>query len=75
MRTTLDIDDTLLAIARVRARERGVSLGTAVSELMRKGLEVPLRRSTSGFPQFEPPPGAPIVTDEVVAAYRDDEPS
>lgn len=75
MRTTLDIDDNLLAVARVRAREKGISIGAAVSEIMRKGLEVPMRRSKRGFPVFEPPPGSPVVTDEIVARYRDDDPS
>ena len=75
MRTTLDIDDHLLAIARVRAREKGISIGAAVSEIMRKGLEVPRRRSKRGFPIFEPPPGSPVVTSEMVARYRDDDPS
>ena len=75
MRTTLDLDDNLLAIAKVRARERGISLGAAVSEMMRKGLEVPTTSSRRGFPVFPPPPGAPVVTDEVVARYRDDDPS
>jgi hypothetical protein len=74
MRTTLDLDDELLQIARVRARERGVSLGVAVSDLMRKGLEASMRVSLSGFPVFEPPAGAPTVTEDVVAQYRDDEP-
>jgi len=72
MRTTLDIDDNLLAIARVRASEKGISIGAAVSELMRKGLSIPVAASKSGFPVFPPPPGAPIVTDELVARYRDD---
>jgi hypothetical protein len=74
VRTTLDIDDNLLRIAKVRAREKGISLGAAVSEMMRKGLEVPISSSKSGFPVFQPPPGAPVVTDEIVAMYRDDEP-
>ncbi len=74
MRTTLDIDDNLLAIARVRAREKGISIGAAVSEMMRRGLEMPRTRSRRGFPVFQPPPGAPIITDEVVARYRDDDP-
>lgn len=73
MRTTLDIEDSLLAIARVRAREGGISVGMAVSELMRRGLAVPARPSRRGFPVFEPPLGAPTVTDEVVSHYRDDE--
>lgn len=75
MRTTLDLDENLLAIARVRAKERGISLGAAVSEMMRQGLRVPVQAGRSGFPVFEPPPGAPVVTDELVARYRDDDPA
>jgi hypothetical protein len=75
MRTTLEIDDNLLAIARVRAREKGISIGAAVSEIMRRGLEVPRTRSKRGFPVFQLPPGAPIITDEIVARYRDDDPA
>ncbi len=75
MRTTLDIDDSLLAIARVRARERGISLGAAVSEMMRQGLRVPTQNGPSGFPVFTPPPDASVVTDELVARYRDEDPT
>ena len=74
MRTTLDIDDNLLAIARIRARERGISIGAAVSEIMRRGLEVPRTRSKRGFPVFQMPPDAPVITEEIVARYRDDDP-
>ena len=73
MLTTLDIDHALLAVARNRARERGVSLGVAVSELIRRGLATPTAESPSGFPVFPPPPGAPTVTDELVNRYRDDD--
>jgi hypothetical protein len=75
MRTTLDIDDQLLAIARVRAREKGISLGAAVSEIMRRGLEVRRTRTKRGFPVFEAPPGTPMITDEMVARYRDEDPT
>lgn len=75
MRTTLDLDDNLLAIARVRAKENGISLGAAVSEMMRQGLRVPRATSPTGFPVFQPPADAPIVTDEIVARYRDDDPT
>ena len=75
MRTTLDIDDSLLAIARVRAQEQGISLGAAVSELIRRGLEVRRTRSKWGFPVFQAPPGTPIITDETVARYRDEDSS
>lgn len=63
------------AIAKVRAREKGISLGAAVSEMMRRGLEVPVTPSRTGFPVFQPPPGAPIISDEIVARYRDDDPA
>jgi hypothetical protein len=76
VRTTLDLDDNLLAIAKVRAREKGISVGAAVSEMMRRGLEVTVHRSKSGFPVFQqPPPNAPVVTDAIVAKYRDEEPT
>ncbi|MGB8384465.1 MAG: antitoxin [Dermatophilaceae bacterium] len=75
MRTTLDLDDNLLAIAKVRAREKGISLGAAVSEMMRQGLRVPRATSLSGFPVFDPPADAPMVTDDVVERHRDDDPS
>lgn len=75
MRTTLDIDDKLLALARVRARDKGISLGAAVSEMMRRGLEVPRTRSQRGFPVFDLPADAPVITSEMVTRYRDDDPS
>jgi hypothetical protein len=42
MRTTLSLDDDVLASARVLARQRGESLGAVISELARKGLHQPL---------------------------------
>jgi hypothetical protein len=42
---------------------------------MRRGLEVPRTRSKRGFPVFQLPPDAPIITDEIVARYRDDDPT
>lgn len=38
MRTTLDLDPRLLAAARARANQRGITLGAAVSELGLSGL-------------------------------------
>lgn len=75
MRTTLDIDDDMLAVARVRAREKGISVGAAVSEVMRRGLRVPIRKSKRGFPVFDLPPGGPVITSEMVMRYRDDDPT
>lgn len=73
MRTTLDIDDVVLAAARSKARAEGVSLGRAVSELAKAGLrgaasDVPV----TGFPVLHGVPGH-VVTDEMVAAALDDE--
>ena len=52
MRTTLDLDDDILAVARSLARERGVSIGTAMSDLARRGWQrrsVETRRAVPGF--------------------------
>jgi hypothetical protein len=38
MRTTLALDDDVFALARQKAQRDHVSLGAAVSELMRQGL-------------------------------------
>ena len=38
MRTTVTIDDDVLAVARALAGQRGCSLGSAISELARRGF-------------------------------------
>ncbi len=38
MRTTLTIDDDVLAVARALAEQHGSSLGSALSELARRGF-------------------------------------
>ena len=76
MRTTLDIDDTVLAAARALARDAGVSVGTALSQLARRGL-APMpptpRTSSGGFPVFAAPPDAAPLTLAIVNASRDEE--
>lgn len=54
MRTTLTIDDRVLAAARSRAQRRGISVGQALSELALMGY-----RSES--PAIEPPPEFPVL--------------
>ena len=59
MRTTLAIDDDLLAAAKSLARYRSVSLGQVISELARQALEPkhpPKMRN--GVPLFVPKAGA-----------------
>ncbi len=73
MRTTLEIDDTVLAAARARARSRGVSLGAAISELARRGLDAECAPGPdltySPFPVIVGE--GVLVTDELVAELRD----
>ena len=42
MRTTLTLEDDAIELARRLARRRRISLGEAVSELVRRGSEVPM---------------------------------
>ena len=74
MRTTLDLDDRVLAAARSVARAQGVSLGEAVSSLALRGLtstaaEIDVSRTP--FPVLVGNAEHP-VTDELVRAHRDD---
>lgn len=75
MRTTLDLDDRVLASARALAQEKGISLGSAVSELALRGLR-PLNASStvtpSPFPTFQDLPDADPVTPEMVRDALDD---
>ena len=73
MRTTLEIDDRVLSLARERARREGVSLGRAVSDLALQGISHGSRTSKHGIPLFFPPDGrkAHVVTPELIEQYRD----
>lgn len=71
MRTTLDIDDQILAAARSLARARGLSIGAAVSELARRGLMQSGETHYSPFPVMVGDEGVP-ATDALVAELRDD---
>jgi hypothetical protein len=64
MLTTLDLDDRVLAAARVRCSERGISLGAAVSELALQGLAP--RIVDDGFPTFAVAADAPAMTPDMV---------
>lgn len=78
MRTTLDIDDDVLAVAKELARRERSSAGKIVSRLLRRSLtgepagERPRgrRRSVAGFVPFPARPGL-IITNEEVDALRD----
>lgn len=75
MRTTLDLDDRVLASARTLAQERGISLGSAVSELALRGLRpmtAPPSVHTSPFPTFPDIADADPVTPEMVRDALDE---
>jgi hypothetical protein len=73
MRTTLTLDDDVLASARALAAQRGVSIGTIISDLARRSLissQPPTTRN--GIPLFPVRPGASPVTPELVNALAED---
>ena len=80
MRTTIDIDDDLLAAAKELARREGATAGQVVSRLLRRSLTGhqtgaaprPRRKPAAGFVPFPARPGV-VVTDERVDALRDTE--
>ena len=81
MRTTLEIDDDLLAAAKELARVEGVTAGNIVSRLLRRALtggvegsgRVSKRgRSVAGFVPF-PALKTNIVTNEQINLLRDRE--
>lgn len=74
MRTTLEIDDTVLAAARALAQARRISLGAALSELARRGLSQQQQPGADvGYSPFPVMVGDPdvVVTDELIAEHRD----
>ena len=75
MRTTIAIDDDVLAAAKAIARQRNQSVGKVVSELARTSLRPPAPSTErNGIPLLPiRQPGA-IVTLDVVNALRDESP-
>lgn len=73
MRTTLDIDDDVLAAARSLAVRDGSSIGKTLSVLAREALTRPVGITTrGGIPAFDVPADAPSITDEMVRAALDE---
>lgn len=81
MRTTLDIDDDLLAATKEIARNEGATAGQVVSRLLRSSLTGTVqvsrsartrRPSVAGFQPFPAKPGV-VITNEQVNAIRDAE--
>lgn len=72
MRTTVTIDDDVLAVARALAARNGTSLGTALSELARRGFRRPQADEEKGLPVFRVAADAePITSEDVQKALSD----
>jgi len=75
LRTTIAIDDDVLAAARAIARQRNQSVGTIVSELARHSLRPPVAGAErNGVPLLPVREKSVIVTPEIVNALRDELP-
>jgi hypothetical protein len=73
MRTTLELDDDLLATARHLSRQQGVTLGQLISELARQSLaaRAPLK-VRNGALLFVPRAGGPRPDLGIVNKLRDE---
>ncbi len=75
MRTTLAIDDDVLAAAKAIARQQDQTVGQVVSELARKSLRPPIGGSErDGVPLLPVRRPEAIVTLDIVDALRDNLP-
>jgi len=73
MRTTLTLDDDVLASARALAAQRGVPIGSIVSDLARRGLASGQPAATrNGIRLFPVRPDAGPVTPELVKTLAED---
>jgi hypothetical protein len=66
MRTTLNIDDDVVAAARELGAAEHRSLGSVISELARRGLTPARVVVAGGLPVIQVPEGTPPITPEMV---------
>ena len=73
MRTTVSIDDDVLAVARALAERKGCSLGSALSELARRGLQSGIINNdvTEGTTFPVPADAGPITSEDVYRSLGD----
>lgn len=72
MRTTLTIDDDVLAVARALASRNGGSLGGALSELARRGFKGAAIASAEDAVVFRVPADAePFTSEDVYRSLSD----
>jgi len=74
MRTSVTLDDETYIEASTYASARGISLGAAIGELIRKAQSAPaapdIRRSESGLAMF--PPSGKVLTAKMVREAESD---
>ena len=68
MRTTLTLDDDIVAAARELAALEGRSIGSVISELARRGLTPAQVVVDESLPVIRLPAGSPPITPEMVGA-------
>jgi regulator of RNase E activity RraA len=70
MRTTVNLPDDIADLVRSVADAKGISMGSAIADLVRQGLTRDSRaHETHGFPCFSvPPDAAPITLEQTLAA-------
>jgi hypothetical protein len=75
-RTTLALDDDILAAAKSLAEFQHKTIGEVISSLSRKGLtpSQPAAAFRNGVPQFPIQPGARISTPELIKELMDETP-
>ncbi len=73
MRTTLNLEEDVLLAAKEIARQRGVSVGKALSDLARQALARPqVSQVRNGIPLFPVAVQSSIVTLEFINQLRDE---
>jgi hypothetical protein len=73
VRTTLDLDDDVVAAARELAAIERRSLGTVISELARRGLTPARVETDDHLPVIRVPAGTPPITPEMVRRALDED--
>ena len=74
MRTTLRLDDDVIELVKSYAQSRDLSIGKAVSELVRRGANVQRQtRVVNGLQVFDLPPDSPKVTTKKVKQLESEE--
>lgn len=74
MRTTINLDDDVFQVVRTYAEARSVAMGKAVSDLVRRGLDAPVKtRVVNGLVVFDLPEDSEVVKSERVKELEAEE--